>query len=71
MGTTRFDHERLDAYRVATEALALGVLIARRVARVDGFLRDQLLRALTSVCLAAPQAQAQAGAQAQAAAGVG
>jgi four helix bundle protein len=50
MGTTRFDHERLDAYRVATEALALGVLIARRVARVDGFLRDQLLRALTSVC---------------------
>jgi four helix bundle protein len=50
MGRTTFDHERLDAYRVATEALALGVLIARRVARVDGFLRDQLLRALTSVC---------------------
>jgi four helix bundle protein len=45
-----FDHERLDVYRVATEALALGAEATRRIAREDQFLRDQLLRALTSIC---------------------
>jgi four helix bundle protein len=45
-----FDHERLDAYRVATEALAMGVGLTRKVPAEDRFLRTQLLRALTSVC---------------------
>lgn len=45
-----FDHEKLDAYRVATEALALGVASTRAVPREDWFLRNQLLRALTSLC---------------------
>jgi four helix bundle protein len=44
-----FDHEKLDVYRVATEALAVGVAATRRVPREDQFLRNQLLRALTSV----------------------
>jgi four helix bundle protein len=45
-----FDHERLDVYRVATEALARAAAATRGVPAEDRFLRNQLLRALTSVC---------------------
>jgi four helix bundle protein len=45
-----FDHERLDAYHVAAEALARGAVITRRVPAEDRFLRNQALRALTSTC---------------------
>ena len=47
---TVFDHEKLEAYQVATQALALGVRITRRIPNEDRFLRNQLLRALTSMC---------------------
>jgi four helix bundle protein len=45
-----FDHERLDVYRVSIEYLAMASRTARRVAPLDGFLRQQLLRASTSIC---------------------
>lgn len=45
-----FDHEKLDAYRVATEALASASALTRTLPAEDRFLRNQLLRSLTSVC---------------------
>jgi four helix bundle protein len=45
-----FDHEKLHAYSVATEALADAVIMSRRVPPEDRFLRSQLLRSITSVC---------------------
>ena len=47
---TAFDHEKLDAYNVTIQALAFGVQVARGIPREDSFLRNQLLRALTSMC---------------------
>ena len=46
-----FDHERLDAFRVAKEALALGDALARRLPRGYAKLADQLRRALLSAYL--------------------
>jgi four helix bundle protein len=45
-----FDHERLDVYQVAIEALAGAAVLARRIPARDSFMRSQLLRACTSVC---------------------
>jgi four helix bundle protein len=45
-----FDHERLDVYRLAVEHLVHAARIARRIPPHDGFLRQQLLRASTSIC---------------------
>ncbi len=42
----KFDYERLDAFRVAREALQSGDAIAKKLPRGYGKLRDQLTRAL-------------------------
>ena len=44
-------HERLDAYQVALEFLALAHALARRLPRAKGQLGDQLARAAESVAL--------------------
>jgi len=46
-----FDHHRLDAFRVAREALVLGDDIARRLPRGHASLADQLRRALLAAYL--------------------
>ena len=51
----RFAHDRLDAYRVAHEALALGEAIAKQLPRGYAGLADQLRRAQLSVLLASPK----------------
>ena len=58
----RFAHDRLDAYRVAREALALGEVIARELPRGYGTLADQLRRALLSAFLGVAEAASRSGA---------
>jgi four helix bundle protein len=58
----RFAHDRLDAYRVAREALALGEAIARELPRGYGTLADQLRRALLSAFLGVAEAASRSGA---------
>jgi four helix bundle protein len=59
---SRFAHDRLDAYRVAREALTLGEPIARDVPRGYASLADQLRRALLSAHLGVAEAAARTGA---------
>jgi four helix bundle protein len=58
----RFAHDRLDAYRVAHEALVLGEGIAKRLPRGYGGLADQLRRAQLSVLLGIAEAASRSGA---------
>ena len=58
----RFAHDRLDAYRVAREALLLGDAIARALPRGYGPLSDQLRRALLSAFLGVAEAASRTGA---------
>lgn len=51
-----FSHERLDAFRVAREALARGDQLARGLPRGYGSLKDQLRRALLSAYLGVAEA---------------
>jgi four helix bundle protein len=46
-----FSHERLDAYRVATEFLELSQPLERQLPRTKGQLGDQLARASESILL--------------------
>ena len=46
-----FDHERLDVYWVSQEVLVLAIRIGRRIRAEDRYLRNQLLRAATSLSL--------------------
>lgn len=57
-----FDHDRLDAFRVAREALRLGDLIVRDLPRGYGPLADQLRRALLAQYLQTSEAASRAGA---------
>lgn len=57
-----FDHEGLDAFRVAREALALGDRLARRLPRGYGKLADQLRRALLSTYLGIAEGASRTGA---------
>ena len=58
----RFTHERLDAYRVAREALAQGEAIARDLPRGYATLADQLRRSLLSAFLGVAEAASRSGA---------
>lgn len=58
----RVAHDRLDAYRVAREALLLGDAIARALPRGDGSFSDQLRRALLSAFLGVAEAASRTGA---------
>jgi four helix bundle protein len=51
-----FDHERLDAFQVARQALARGEGIARTMPRGYASLKDQLRRALLSAYLGVAEA---------------
>jgi len=51
-----FDHEKLDAFRVARVALARGDQLARELPRGYGSLKDQLRRALLSAYLGVAEA---------------
>ena len=57
-----FAHHKLDAYRVAREALALGEAIARELPRGHANLADQLRRALLSAFLGVAEAASRSGA---------
>jgi four helix bundle protein len=57
-----FDHERLDAFIVARDALALGDRLARRLPRGYATLADQLRRALLSAYLGVAEASSRTGA---------
>jgi four helix bundle protein len=57
-----FDYQRLDAYKVAREALGLGDALARRLPRGYGTLQDQLRRALLSAYLGIAEASSRQGA---------
>ena len=56
-----FAHHRLDAFRVAREALCLGDEIVRRLPRGYASLADQLRRALLSVFLGIAEASSRTG----------
>ena len=58
----RFSHERLDAYRVAREALAQGDAIAQALPKGHANLADQLRRALLSAFLGVAEAASRSGA---------
>ena len=58
----RFAHDRLDAYDIAKEALALGEAIAKTLPRGYGTLADQLRRALLSALLGVAEAASRSGA---------
>jgi four helix bundle protein len=60
--TPRFAHDRLDAYRVAREALVGGEAIARGLPRGHGTLADQLRRAQLSALLNIAEAASRSGA---------
>ena len=47
----QFDHERLDAYKVAIEFVVAGNDVVERLPRGRGYLADQLQRAATSIPL--------------------
>jgi four helix bundle protein len=57
-----FDHQRLDAYKVALEALVDGDRLARQLPRGYGKLTDQLRRALLSAHLGVAEAASRTGA---------
>ena len=57
-----FDHDRLDAFRVAREALRLGDAIVRDLPRGYGSLGDQLRRALLAQYLQTSEAASRSGA---------
>lgn len=57
-----FDYQRLDAYKVAREALRLGDALARRPPRGYSSLQDQLRRALLSAYLGIAEASSRQGA---------
>ena len=56
-----FDHQRLDVFNVAREALARGDKLARALPRGYGKLRDQLRRALLSAYLGIAEAASRTG----------
>ena len=56
-----FDHHRLDAFRVAREALCLGDEIAKRLARGYATLADQLRRSLLATFLGIAEGSSRAG----------
>jgi four helix bundle protein len=58
----RFDHEKLDCYRVACEALRDGDRLARKIARGNGPHVDQLRRALDGMHLQIAEAASRSGA---------
>jgi four helix bundle protein len=60
--TPRFGHDKLDAYRVAREALILGEAIAKGLPRGYGTLADQLRRSLLSAFLGVAEAASRTGA---------
>ena len=60
--TRYFDHERLDAFHVALDALVLGDAIGRGLPRGYGNLSDQLRRALSGAYLQTSEAAARSGA---------
>jgi four helix bundle protein len=51
-----FDHEKLDAFRVAREALSRGDRLARGLPRGHGSLKDQLRRSLLAAYLGVAEA---------------
>jgi four helix bundle protein len=57
-----FDYQRLDAFKVAREALRLGDALARRLPRGYASLQDQLRRALLSAYLGIAEASSRQGA---------
>jgi four helix bundle protein len=57
-----FDYQRLDAFKVAREALRLGDTLARRLPRGYATLQDQLRRALLSAYLGIAEASSRQGA---------
>lgn len=57
-----FEHHRLDAWKVALEALVLGDVIARGLPRGYGSLKDQLTRALLGAFLQTTEGAARTGA---------
>jgi len=57
-----FDYQRLDAFKVAREALRLGDALARRLPRGYATLKDQLRRALLSAYLGIAEASSCQGA---------
>lgn len=57
-----FDHQRLDAYAVALEALVRGDAVARQLPRGYAKLADQLRRALLSAHLGVAEAASRTGA---------
>ena len=60
--TRYFDHERLDAFHVALDALVLGDAIGRALPRGYGNLSDQLRRALSGAYLQTSEGAARSGA---------
>jgi len=56
-----FDYQRLDAWRVAREALVLGYALLRRLPRGHGKLADQLGRALLGAYLQVAEAASRTG----------
>ena len=60
--TRYFDHERLDAFHVALEALVLGDAIIRELPRGYGVLADQLRRALSGAYLQTSEGASRSGA---------
>jgi four helix bundle protein len=57
-----FDYQRLDAFKVAREALRLGDSLGRRLPRGYACLQDQLRRALLSAYLGIAEASSRQGA---------
>ena len=57
----KFDHERLDAFRVARQALVLGDRLATHLPRGYAKLADQLRRALLSAYLGVAEAACRTG----------
>ena len=60
--TRYFDHERLDAFHVALDAMVLGDAIGRGLPRGYGNLSDQLRRALSGAYLQTSEGAARLGA---------
>ena len=44
-----FDHERLEVFQLSTQVIALAAMIGRGISQQDSFLRNQLIRAATSI----------------------
>ena len=61
-GTRYFDHERLDAFHVALDALVIGDALGRALPRGYATLGDQLRRALSGAYLQTSEGAARSGA---------